>query len=533
MDYSLLGKSSIPGASAVGKDVRYEDRFGTLQGEIDKLSHPKMRDTFQWETVAKTAALILNDQSKDLLVASYMAVALVNLQGVAGLDMATQMYKDLLNEYWEDMFPPIKRLRGRIAAVEWWVDRTAQALDAAKPCAVSEALRDTINERFEAIDALLKKHLGDAVLLRPVIRAAETFFARNVQVETPTQQVAKENAASVASAAPAVATPAVAASSEGGDFSVPNVSLESAEQVHKQLRPVFQKIAQGAKLLREASVMDPQSYHWLRFAAYSWIKASPPATGADGQTNIPAPPPQIISRLKSLHQTGSWAELLHASETALMNTQHVFWLDLNWYTTVSLKNMNGCDAARESVGQGVLHLLNRLEGLEQLCFSDKKPFANEETREWIQELREASSSGGSAGNASSIVADPLDETLEEAIREARNIAEDARKIGVALRVLEKRINSCASEKDVLELRLVMLELISNAKQFEPAAALAELVLNDVERFHLREWDVPLAVRCHLQVYDVLKKATGSGYKERLREVYQRILSMSAADALSL
>ena len=36
MDYSLLGKEPIPGASAVGADVRYEESFDALQAPKDE-----------------------------------------------------------------------------------------------------------------------------------------------------------------------------------------------------------------------------------------------------------------------------------------------------------------------------------------------------------------------------------------------------------------------------------------------------------------------------------------------------------------
>lgn len=46
-----LGKASISEESPAGQDVRYDVCFESLQEEIDKLSSPMARETFQWETV--------------------------------------------------------------------------------------------------------------------------------------------------------------------------------------------------------------------------------------------------------------------------------------------------------------------------------------------------------------------------------------------------------------------------------------------------------------------------------------------------
>lgn len=535
MDYSQLGNDPIPGDSPVGINVRYEDSFEVLQGEIDKLSNPTAEGVFEWKTVVSSASMILQDQSKDLLVASYLSVGLVNLEGAKGLNFSTEVYLGLLSKYWEPMFPPIKRLRGRIAAIEWWIDKTKQAIEGEEPGPVSEEVASAIKARFEKIDTLLEKHVGDKVFLRPLIREVERYLAKGVPAESTSENATQVSGqdAPVAVAAPAAPARNMTPVSTAVDLSAPSVDLGAADQVHTQLKPIFNKIAQASKILRETSVTDAQSYAWLRFAVYGGLKNCPPGN-ADGKTGMAGPPAQLNNQLQALYKTGSWQELVHMAENALMNVQYKFWLDLNWYTAMALKQMNGCDEALKAVELGMMDVLDRLNGLEELCFSNELPFAAEDTRDWIQELkeRETGGAGVSSGHAS-VMADPLDEVLEEAIQEARGIAENPKQIGAAVRVLEKQICSCESGKDALELRLIMLELLAKAKQVEPAAALGELILADVERFGLREWDVPLAVRCHLQVYNIYKKVSGTTYKEQLRDVYQRILSMSAADALSL
>jgi type VI secretion system protein VasJ len=61
-----------------------------------------------------------------------------------------------------------------------------------------------------------------------------------------------------------------------------------------------------------------------------------------------------------------------------------FWLDLQWYACQALSKQpapqdSWADVAKRDLGM----FLERLPGVEALCWSDGSPFADETTREWI------------------------------------------------------------------------------------------------------------------------------------------------------
>ena len=130
MDLLSLGKDPINPDQPAGSDVRYEPEFEKLQAETDKLSSPSSSGGIDWEKVSDMAALILAEKSKDLLVASFLAVSQVHTRQTEGLAVGVTVMHDLVENFWDTLFPPKKRMRGRLGAIEWWIEKTESALKA-------------------------------------------------------------------------------------------------------------------------------------------------------------------------------------------------------------------------------------------------------------------------------------------------------------------------------------------------------------------------------------------------------------------
>lgn len=150
----------IPGEQPAGAPARYEPTFIALESEIGKLESLE-GGTVDWPQVEQQALTILTEQSKDLLVAAYLAFGLQQQGGLAGLEQGLILLRDLMATFWDDMQPPLKRLRARKSALQWFADRAGRALsdqivvtaeDAAalQRCAeLTEALHTSGSERFD------------------------------------------------------------------------------------------------------------------------------------------------------------------------------------------------------------------------------------------------------------------------------------------------------------------------------------------------------------------------------------------------
>jgi type VI secretion system protein VasJ len=178
MKITSLGKDPIQPDQPAGSDVRYGPEFEQLQGEIDKLALPSASGGINWEKVSDLAASILSKQSKDLLVAGYLAVSQIHVRRIEGLADGLTVMHDLLENFWDDLFPPKKRMRGRSGAIEWWIEKTESALKGIKPESDERKRRSAISTTLTQIDSLLVERLPDPPMLRSIETALENIFSK-------------------------------------------------------------------------------------------------------------------------------------------------------------------------------------------------------------------------------------------------------------------------------------------------------------------------------------------------------------------
>ena len=127
---AALGTAPIAGANPAGASARYEPEFEKLAGEIAKLESVEGRNSIKWDIVVDSATALLSTKSKDLLVASYLSMGLLEQDGYSGLAAGFTACRDILNTFWENLFPEKNRLRARAQALQWMADRLAPALQA-------------------------------------------------------------------------------------------------------------------------------------------------------------------------------------------------------------------------------------------------------------------------------------------------------------------------------------------------------------------------------------------------------------------
>ena len=160
-DLLSLGKIPISSDQPTGLDVRYDPDFEELQAEIDKLSSPSAAGGMDWNKVTSLSSAILTRKSKDILVASYLAVAQIHTSQMEGMAVGLQIYHDLLATFWEDLYPPKKRMRGRLGAIEWWLEKTETVLKVLKPGPLPPEEIERLKENLRQIDTCLSDYLED------------------------------------------------------------------------------------------------------------------------------------------------------------------------------------------------------------------------------------------------------------------------------------------------------------------------------------------------------------------------------------
>ncbi len=529
MDLLSLGKEPINPDHPGGSDVRYEPEFEELQAEIEKLSFPSADPSadggVDWEKVTALASAILAEKSKNILVASYLAVAQIYTSEIEGLAVGSCILRDLLDQFWENLYPPKKRIQGRLAAIEWWLEKTESALQRLRSTPFPPETIQQSKENLEQIDKLLVENFQDPPSVRAIQGLLDTI---------PSLSEKKPDEEAPPSQGKIEPIPTPGRKPEKPPPSAPSTEAEeiaSEKDAQRILRLSLQKISQAAAYLNENDPMNSLSYQCARVAAWSTVKALPPAV--NGQTRIPPPAVQAVNVLNDLRQKGDWDALLKSAEQRL--SQFIFWIDLNRFVAEALVSLGGgYQEAHNVVCRETAFLLYRIPGLDALSFSDGMPFANPQTKEWLKSIN---------FGAGTVVEEPTlkvelgltdddEDKMAETIQKAQTLAKE-KKVEEAVESLQDELRKSYSQKKTLQWRLALAQILMSSKRTNLATPLFEQVLRDIELYRLEEWDPDLALEGLKMIWVGFNSQKDKADKSKAMEILNRIARLDPAKALQL
>lgn len=534
MDASALGTSPIRPDSPAGDDVRYDPDFEALQAEIDKMASPTAAGQVDWTRVADLAAGILSTKSKDLNAAAYLAVALVTTRHIPGLAEGTALIKSLLETFWETLYPPKKRMRGRAGAITWWLEKTDNALAriSAPPLAADLATR--LKTDLKAIDSLLAAKMPDAPLLSALQRriealpvATEAPAGQDTPPADPPQSAAvappqpTSTPVATAPAAPSPSPGTEAAATAGTDAE----NLSSLADARRTADTAMQQLRKVSLFLLQQNSGDPLAYRYRRLAGWARV-AAPPPVNKEGNTAIAPPPPQVMTRLEELYAAGNPEALLLFAEPKV--SQYLFCFDLHRLIAEALANLGAShSAAAEVVVQESAALLRRLPELASLRYSDGTPFADPGTLQWIEQITGTpAASGRPTAETAAADADPMADVIAEARAMARR-----KQLIDAVALLQRQMNGSASGRQALCWRLAIIRLLLENKKGPAALPHVDRVLADLDRFEVEYWEPNLAVEAWTLARQVLNAQDGNEHKTRAAEMIHRMAAVDPAAAL--
>lgn len=508
MNLESLGKEPISQDQPVGADFRFEPLFEELQAEVGKLSSLSGPGSVDWGKVVKLSSEILSEKSKDLLVASYLSVALTYNRQTEGLAIGLKIYQELLETFWDRLYPA--KVKGRAGAVEWWIEKTEAALKQIKQRTLPEDQLNTLKERLEKIEEFLSRNLEEPPSFRPLQDELETL-------SPPPSEKPKET----------LPPPAEKTVRQEPEAPVPLATAQDAQKVFNQ---ALQKIREAVAFLHQENLSNPLPYRWLRIILWSNVEALPPAT--NGQTRIPPPPAQVRNVLSELANKGDYEGLIRSAEGKL--SQFIFWIDLNRHVSESLANLGEkYDKAKEAVTEETAFLLQRLSGLEQLSFSDGTPFADSETKQWIQSIVFKRGGAEEVPPASASSAPPQERhPIEKEVEEAQALIKKG-KLLEAIEGLQQRFQHSPSQREKLLWRLALTQLLVRNKQVKVALPHLEQILKDIDFYRLEEYDPELAIKGLKAVWAGLSSQSDQPSKEKASEVLQRIAKLDLTEAIRM
>ncbi len=527
LDADLL-LTPIKGDNPAGDACNYEDEYEAIELEVSKLSAIELEEV-NWELVADNCQLLLQEKTKDLQLSCYLAVSLFQVQGYAGLNEGVQLVDQLQNSFWHDLYPPLKRMRGRAAAINWLntqlvkmlqekvaVNNDAEQLEEIYTTleSINQFSTEYIDQNTPNLSELLRLVNGYRSQLQSTPSSVSEAEKNQTQQQFDQQdsvkgieEVAQTQTTSVAS----IETPLV---SDSSDLS----------KVQQSARKSLKIMAESG---RSARLNDAQHFYLNRVAV--WLPVTELPMNTDGKTQLQPPSEQAINGLTTQLENGENEQVILAVEDMLSSSP--FWFEGNKISAQAMDDLGKkFSNARASIVSSTHAFLQRFPGLSELTFADGSPFVSDNLKQWL-----ANETGTNAESGNDVMSASADVIQPEIITEARKLAGKS-KLAEALQVLDNELNKAASGKQKFSLRIFQAELCSSSERYDMATPILELLDSEQQQREMSSWEPMLSIQVLQQLLNcytkLLKKksANSNDLQSKADSVFDRLCQLQPTAA---
>jgi type VI secretion system protein VasJ len=507
---AALGTTPIAGANPGGVSARYEPEFDKLSGEIAKLESVEGRNSIKWDVVVENATALLANKSKDLLVASYLSLGLLQEDGYPGLAAGFTACRDILNTFWDTLFPEKARLRARAQALQWMADRITPALQERSSASRSDkdALTTCVSVLGEIVtQAGSKFEEGGPAFNELTSAVQDKLYSVPADEPPPSETPSSSSSDSSQSSSSQESAPSAPAQRE----------IDSADAAREALAEMRERRIKAATVLREANPADPLPYRLLRAIMWEDLLDAP-AANAEGVSERSGGDASFAGQMEDKLEKGEYAAVIPECEGKFASD--ALWLDVHFFVHRAMEGLGKpYAAARRALDAEVVRIVRSCPGLLDIKFSDGTPMAGEATKLWIlHELgalpaKTSSPAGG----------------LEAAMAEARKLV--ARKsFPEAAALLQKESRSAVNRRDRFLGRLYLAKLCAEGGRTDLALPQLEGLDEEGRKFALEEWEPSLAAEIARELWKCHK---ASATPEKAVEFYGRLVRLDLGAALAV
>jgi type VI secretion system protein VasJ len=552
-----IGASPVSEEQPCGINIRYESDFDQLEAELDK-QQSLNAETVDWNVVAQLSSQIIKSSSKDLLVGSYLCYALLVRDGYHGLSVGLSILIDMSNLHWDGLFPPAKRMRARQTAFTWLAEKAGALVSTTAPGSQeSEAVVEAAN-MLKQLDGVLVEKMGDqAPMLTELSRPLKNYRQSAEAELANSQPVAPAAQPSAVSAAPEpqvqatiaqVVEPQAAAPEPAPVKPVPAVTkpatkpkasnastldagpLESEADSKKILRQLQATARDIASFWIAQKLADERPYRIARVAAFMGLEKAPPDD--NGVTQVDPPAPERLKFFEVQAGKGDLVTLIPGLERTLARAP--FWFDGQFLVVKSLRSLGAeYEAAAQTVTRELRNFISRFPEVVDFSFSDETPFANDQTRMWLD--AEVLGSSSSAGSDSSDTA--TSELWSTTLAEAKQMAAsgDSNK---ALDLMSSGMSKAFQLREQVYWRCAIAELMLQTGKADTAAFVLEQASQQAKAMQISQWEPQLLAKIYYLLFQSYQKQQKTNKEDKTLEekaglAYEQLCWFDPITALSM
>lgn len=490
-----LGRTPVSADDPAGTDPRESPYYEAMQTEVARLGSLAGAGSVNWHEVAQNAAVILERQAKDIPAAAYLGIALAETQGIYGLRVGARVLADVLELWWDVCFPPLKRLRARGNMVQWWRERAMIILERPQE-PVSPQEHEDLTTAITTLDSAVSHRLPDAPPMYDLLEAVRRLPVTDPSLTATPGSLSSAAPAEIAASAEQDYPIATQTTSPAATLS-DSPSPEQASQAETLDAARDQLLAAARRMVDLASAESAPTglLAWRAFYMSLWGKLRHCPPEEDGVTALPPPDAAGMSSCRSMLDMGD----VQAAVTALLRflPSCPFYLEAQHHLHTALTRCGPeYTEALMVLRQETLALLHRLPGVERLRFNDGTPFVSESGRVWLLTLGNTVPSGQDHATGAAPTPSPIskDDDCAQAIHDADELLarQQPRQALACLHAAARRAGQEGAIRLLLQVR--QLELLNSLEQWKLATALAEVVLAELDRRQLDDWQPTLSFR---------------------------------------
>lgn len=543
-----IGSSALTEDSPCGINAKYEPSFEALEAELAK-QESLSAETVDWKEVKALATDLLQNTTKDYLVACYLTHSLTITEGYEGLLVGIKILEGITQNYWQDSFPPAKRLRARKTAIEWLVEKTNQHIESTPPTnndneVVVEIAKSVKNLDYDLAEKMEAQAPNMSELNRSFKRlkqSAEFELKANEKKEVPpTLAPSKDNenptqTESVVEAvpsspsetteqateqvvipvqeptkAPTPTTQQTTKNSSSTTATIATGTLGSENDAKKLYKQVQEALRQLADFHAANKTSDPKRYRYSRAALWDSLEKLPP--NKEGKTQLPKPAPDKFNKLQQLFDQGEFVAVLDQAEKSA--SKMPYWFDGQRLIANSLEALGGeFLKASDSLISELKQFINRLPGIIELQYTDGTPFADEQTLLWLNTQVLAESSAGSNEQS---------DVISELHQEAQKLAASG-KLSEGLQLLKS--SSAQSLRDNFRIKLASAELVAQSGQSKVAIPLLERLINESKTINALDWETDFTIKAYsilVQAYEKLEDEDAAEKQQQKADAFDQL-----------
>lgn len=438
----------IPGGNPAGVHLKYD--HSALYEEIrearrEDVPGPRRPDEpppkkADWSKALKLLDEALATRSKDLELAGWAAEALTNREGFTGLRTGLQLVRNMLQYFWDALYPPITAandspLADRAARLDWVglylvpsVQRVplttsgfsyiqyveTRDVGSEDSTAGSETARKSRQQKLEegklpleewdkTVAATSKDFYRDLIAeisaARTALEELEALSNELLPDDSPNYSPLRDALDETLRLArsirekkletdpdPVVESPgddgAHDTAAFGGDASSSQAGIALAAEP-RSTEEAASRVGALARFLRQAQPTNPGPYLMLRGLRWGELRACGP--DLDPRLLV-ATPTAVRHQLKALLLDQKWRELLELCESVMARPEGRGWLDLQRYAVTGCESLGAeYDQVARAIRGELALLLREIPQLTEMALMDDAPTANEETRQWLHD----------------------------------------------------------------------------------------------------------------------------------------------------